>query len=261
MSLVDVQKLSKTYPLYKGFLRQAHDAVHAIDEVSFTIEPGEIVGVVGESGSGKSTLAKTMLRLVEPTSGNIFVEGQSITNVSRKKLLSYRKMMQIVFQNPAESLNMRKTIGQTLDEVLTFHALAQNKAESMQKSALFLEQVGLDGAYLAYYPHEMSLGQLQRVAIARALCTGPKLIVCDECVSALDILVQAQVLNLLLKLHNCQNLSYLFISHDLSVIRHIADRVLVMYKGKIVEEGPVEEVFHAPKEAYTQKLLESAFNQ
>ena len=259
MVLVQVKGLCKTFPLYRGFFRKAHDVVCAVDNVSFDIKAGEIVGVVGESGSGKSTLAKVMLRLIEPTAGNIFVEGQSITTLSRRKLLPYRKMMQIVFQNPAESINMRKTIAQTLHEVLYFHSLVSTWSESMQHAAALLEKVGLDEAYLTYYPHELSLGQLQRVAIARALCTGPKLIVCDECVSALDILVQAQVLNLLMQLHETQKLSYLFISHDLSVVQHIADRVLVMYKGKIVEEGLVEEVFTSPTHPYTQQLLQSAF--
>jgi peptide/nickel transport system ATP-binding protein len=253
-----VQNLCKTFTRFKGFFRKAHDTVRAVDNVSLHIHQGEIVGIVGESGSGKSTLAKTVLRLLEPTSGHIFVDGQDITSLSRRSLLPYRKKMQIVFQNPAESINMRKTIGQTMHEVLFFHRLSTTWSESIERAKTLLEQVGLDGAHLAYYPHELSLGQLQRVAIARALCTAPEIIVCDECVSALDILVQAQVLNLLLQLHDEYNLSYLFISHDLRVVRHLADRVCVMYKGKIVEEGLVEEVFCNPKHPYTQTLLSSS---
>jgi len=254
---LELQNLSISFTRFTGFFRKAHDVIHAVDDVSLTMHQREIVGVVGESGSGKSTLAKAALRLVEPTSGRILVDGVDITELSRHSFLPYRKKLQIVFQNPAESVNMRKTIGQTLHEVLFFHQISTTWLESMQKAEGLLKQVGLDGAHLAYYPHELSLGQLQRVAIARALCTAPDIIVCDECVSALDILVQAQVLNLLLQLHAEFGLSYLFISHDLRVVRHLADRVCVMYQGKIVEEGGVNEVFENPKHPYTQKLLSS----
>ena len=258
MAFVRVEGLSVHFPVFRGWFRRARDVVRAVDDISFTIDKGEIVGVIGESGSGKSTLAKALLRLVEPTNGQVFVDAHDITTLSRKKLMPFRKMLQIVFQNPSESLNMRKTVGQTLLEVIAFHKITANEMDALEFSKKLLEKVGLDTDLLHYFPHELSIGQKQRVSIARALCTGPKLIVLDECTSALDILVQAQVLNLLLELHGEQKLSYLFISHDLSVVRHIADTVLVMYKGKIVERGPVDEVFSSPQHPYTQKLLESA---
>lgn len=255
--LLEVEHLYKSFPIQKGFFRRIEGYVHAVLDATFTIKPGEVVGVVGESGSGKTTLGRTILRLLEPTSGKILFCGQDITKLSYKKLKELRKEMQIVFQNPAQSLNPRHTVSDTIGEVLAFHQLCRTGEEKRMKTAAVLEKVGLDKSVMNFYPHELSIGQQQRVAIARALSVEPKLLVLDECVSALDVSIQAQVLNLLLELLQSMNMSYLFISHDLSVVSHISDRVLVMAEGVIVEQGWVEDVLERPQHPYTQLLLSS----
>lgn len=256
--LVQVEHLSTHFQLSKGLFRKHSGINKAVDDVSFTIHEGEIVGVIGESGSGKTTLAKTILCLEKKTSGHVFVDGVDIHTLSGKELLAYRKKLQIVFQNPSDSLNIRKTVFEMLHEVIYFHKIVKTESDALEFSSSLLQKVGLDASYLSRYPHELSIGQQQRICLARSLCTKPKLLVLDECTSALDISVQAQVLNLLLELHQEQNLSYLLISHDLSVVYHLADKVLVLYQGKIVESGPVEQVFNTPQHPYTKKLLASA---
>lgn len=253
--LLEVASLCTYYPIHTGWLRKQQGVVKAVDTVSFTIAQGEIVGVVGESGSGKSTLAKTILRLTDASSGEVLVDGVDILKLSGAALMPYRKMMQIVFQNPAESLNMRKTVFQMLYEVIFVHHIASTQEQAVAFSTDLLVRVGLDHSFLERFPHELSTGQQQRICLARALCTQPKLLILDECVSALDISVQAQVLNLLLELHEQQNLSYLFISHDLNVVYHLADKVIVLYQGKVVESGTVDQVFNTPQHPYTKKLL------
>ena len=253
--LLSCTNLCKFYPIRSGFLRKEVGQVKALNNVSFHINEKEIVGVVGESGSGKTTLARALSRLVEPTSGQILFEGADITHMSLEELRFLRKSFQIVFQNPASSLNPRQTIFQTLSEVIIFHQISQDVGEYAQN---LMQKVGLDPEFLARYPHELSIGQQQRVSIARAIATKPRLLILDECVSSLDISVQAQVLNLLLELYEEQRMSYLFISHDINVVQHLADRVLVMHGGSIVEEGPVDRVLESPEQPYTKLLLASS---
>jgi peptide/nickel transport system ATP-binding protein len=213
--------------------------------------------VVGESGSGKSTLAHTLLRLTEPTSGTIFFCGSEFTALNKQELRRMRKHLQIVFQNPASSLNLRRTCGELIYEVLAFHKMAEGPLALEKRAVELFTQVGLDPSFLRRYSHELSVGQQQRVCIARALATQPQLLVLDECLSALDVSIQAQVLNLLLELHQSLKLSYLFISHNLGVVEHLSDNVLVMQKGRIVEQGPVEQVFSEPAHPYTRLLISS----
>lgn len=255
--LVRVEDLSKSFPVYKGLFRREQGSIQALSNVNFTIKGGEIVGVIGESGCGKSTLARIVACLTPPTTGKVFIDGVEVTALSQNELTSLRKGFQIVFQNPAESLNWRKLIIDTLCEVLSFHNIVTNHSEQVVYCEKLLQKVGLDATLLYRYPHELSLGQLARICLARALCTEPTLLILDECVASLDISVQAQVLNFLMELRKEFNIGYLFISHDLSVIRHLADRVLVMCRGEIVEQGPVEEVFDNPSHVYTQLLLSS----
>ncbi len=252
--LLSCTNLCKFYPILSGFLRKEVGQIKALNDVSLYINEKEIVGVVGESGSGKTTLARTLCRLIEPTAGQILFEGTDITHMPLEELRYLRKSFQIVFQNPASSLNPRQTIFHTLSEVILFHQMAEDVLEYSQA---LIERVGLGQEYLSRYPHELSIGQQQRVSIARALVTKPRLLILDECVSALDISIQAQVLNLLLELYEEQRISYLFISHDIGVVQHLADRVLVMHDGKVVEEGPVEKVLEAPEQPYTKLLLNS----
>jgi ABC-type oligopeptide transport system ATPase subunit len=255
--LLRVKNLCTYFPVKSGWFRRTSGVIKALDDVSFSVREQEIVGVIGESGSGKTTLAKTILRLTEPTSGTVFFESEDIMSLKRSQLLPIRKKMQVVFQNPQDTLNMRKTIAEMLFEVLLFHKIAESH-EAMQAYAEgLLEKVGLDGSYLMRYPHELSIGQQQRICLARALCTQPKLILLDESTSALDISVQAQVLNLLLELNREEKVSYLFISHDIAAVRHLADSVIVMYQGKVVEYGSADTLFDAPQHPYTQKLLSS----
>src|SRR6266850_1488319 len=244
--LLDIQNLVKHYP--------GRPPVRAVDGVSLTIGAGQPRGVVGESGSGKSTVGRTVLRLQEPTAGRVLFEGEDVFALARAPLRALRRRMQIVFQDPYSSLNPRMTVGRTLREPLEIHHLAA-PAQMEARVAALLDEVGLDAAFAARYPHELSGGQRQRVGIARALSVEPRFIVCDEPVSALDVSVQAQVLNLLADLQQKRRLTYLFIAHDLAVVRHIADDVAVMYLGKIVERAPAAEIYAQPRHPYTRALL------
>jgi oligopeptide/dipeptide ABC transporter ATP-binding protein len=244
--LLDIQNLVKHYP--------GRPPVRAVDGVSLTIAAGQTLGLVGESGSGKSTLGRTVLRLQEPTAGRVLFEGEDVFALARGPLRTLRRRMQIVFQDPYSSLNPRMTVGGTLREPLEIHHLAA-PAQIQARVAALLDEVGLDAAFAARYPHELSGGQRQRVGIARALSVEPRFIVCDEPVSALDVSVQAQVLNLLADLQQKRRLTYLFIAHDLAVVRHIADQVAVMYLGRIVERAPAAAIYSGPRHPYTRALL------
>jgi oligopeptide transport system ATP-binding protein len=249
-ALVEVQNLVKHYASERSLLGlgKARRPVRAVDGVSFAIAPGRTLGLVGESGSGKTTVGRTMLRLQEPTSGTMLFDGLDVFALDASRLRALRRRMQIVFQDPYSSLNPRMTVGETLREPLEIHHL------SGEVSAL-LDEVGLDPAFARRYPHELSGGQRQRVGIARALSVEPQFIVCDEPVSALDVSVQAQVLNLLADLRERRRLTYLFIAHDLAVVRHIADDVAVMYLGKIVEHAPAASIYARPRHPYSRALL------
>ncbi|MCX8112556.1 MAG: ABC transporter ATP-binding protein [Bacteroidia bacterium] len=255
--LLTVEELRVYFPVTKGLFARVVDYVRAVDGVSFTVYPGETVGLVGESGSGKTTTGRAILRLIEPTGGRVTFMGYDITRLSATELRSLRRHMQIIFQDPYSSLNPRLTVGATLTEPLLFHRIAAHPKEAKERAILLLEQVGLEADHFYRYPHEFSGGQRQRIAIARALAVQPKFIVCDESVSALDVSVQAQVLNLLLDLQEKYGLSYIFISHDLSVVKFMSDRLLVMHQGKVVESGYSEDIYRSPQHPYTQKLIEA----
>ena len=254
--LVDVRDLVKYYPGERAWLGlgKPKRVVRAVDGVSFTIAAGQTLGLVGESGSGKSTVARTLLRLTEPTAGAALFEGRDVFALPPRDLRALRRRMQIVFQDPYSSLNPRMTVRQTLREPLAIHRLAAG-ADADRRVGVLLDEVGLDAALADSYPHELSGGQRQRVGIARALSVEPAFIVCDEPVSALDVSVQAQVLNLLSDLQRRHRLTYLFIAHDLAVVRHTAERVAVMYLGKIVEQAPAAAVYQRPRHPYTRSLL------
>jgi oligopeptide transport system ATP-binding protein len=254
--LLEVADLVKHYPVRSGVLRRAVGTVHAIDGVSFSLGVGETLGLVGESGCGKSTVARSVLRLVEPTSGQIRIDGKDITHLNKSELRPVRREMQIVFQDPFASLNPRMTAGDIVGEPLSVHGLAAGKSKQERVATLF-NQVGLRPDQMKNYPHQFSGGQRQRICIARALALGPRLIVCDEPVSALDVSIQAQVINLLIDLQRERGLSYLFIAHDLAVVAHISHRVAVMYLGRIVEIADKSELFRNPRHPYTQALLAS----
>jgi len=255
--ILSVQNLAKWYPIKKGIFAKAKNFFKAVDEVSFEIYPGETLGLVGESGCGKTTLGRCLLRLIEPSSGEINYQNTALTRLSDKKLRSLRRELQIVFQDPYSALNPRFTIGDAIMEPMQVHGIHANNEARKNKTIELLEQVGLSADFFNRYPHEFSGGQRQRICIARALALEPKVIICDESVSALDVSVQAQVLNLLSDLQEKFQLSYLFISHDLSVVKHFSDRMLVMSAGKIVEIGFPEEIYHHPQQAYTQKLIDA----
>lgn len=250
-----VEELVKHYPIRSGPLRKITGYVRAVDGVSFSIERGKTLGLVGESGSGKTTLGRAILRLVEPTSGRILFEGRDLMRLSQRELRRLRRQLQMIFQDPYDSLNPRMTIGSMLEEPILAHGIASNKNDARQRAAELLRLVGLEPDHMNRYPHEFSGGQRQRIGIARALATNPKFIVCDEPISALDVSVQAQILNLLVELQEQLGLTYLFIAHDLGAVRHISDRVAVMYLGKIVEEADSAEVLNRPLHPYTQQLL------
>jgi oligopeptide/dipeptide ABC transporter ATP-binding protein len=252
--LLEVQDLVKHYPVRGGLFSRAAGAVHAVDGVSLSLAPGETLGLVGESGCGKTTLARLVLRLEEPTSGQLRFEGEDLLALGARALRARRRQFQIVFQDPMSSLNPRMTVGEILAEPLQVHGVAKGAAADARVIEL-LDQVGIPASWRQRYPHEFSGGQRQRIGVARAIALGPKLVVCDEAVSALDVSVQAQVLNLLLELRERLGLAYLFISHDLSVVRHVSDRVAVMYLGQLVEQAPSERLFGAPAHPYTQALL------
>ncbi|MGY4575312.1 dipeptide ABC transporter ATP-binding protein [Bradyrhizobium pachyrhizi] len=254
--LLEVTDLVKHYAVRGGVLRRQVGTVHAVDGVSFALGAGETLGLVGESGCGKSTVARTVLRLVEPTSGAIKLDGEDIASLSKTALRPYRRSMQIVFQDPFASLNPRMTAGDIVGEPLIVHGLATG-AKKQERVAELFQQVGLRPDQMKNFPHQFSGGQRQRICIARALSLGPRLIVCDEPVSALDVSIQAQVINLLIDLQRKQNFSYLFIAHDLAVVAHISHRVAVMYLGRIVEIADKHELFANPRHPYTQALLAS----
>jgi peptide/nickel transport system ATP-binding protein/oligopeptide transport system ATP-binding protein len=234
--------------------KRGTSVVKALDGVSFEIGWGETLALVGESGCGKSTMGRVVTRLIDPTEGSVIYRGEDLTHLSGRKLLPYRRALQIIFQDPYASLNPRMTVADVLGELLYIHGIASGAA-AKQRIAELLEMVGLPASYARRYPHEFSGGQRQRIGIARALSLGPKLIVCDEPVSALDVSVQAQIVNLLKDIQATLNLSYLFISHDLMVVRHMADRIAVMYLGRIVEIAPTEALFANPHHPYTRALL------
>jgi len=252
--LLEIRNLEKYYPVTAGLLSQHIGDIKAVDGVSFNIKEGEVLGLVGESGCGKSTLGKTILRLEEPTSGEILYKGIDITKLDKRGLRELRREIQIIFQDPDASLDPRMTVGDSICEPLVIHNIADEK-ERMEKVAELMEQVGLEAGQTNHYPHEFSGGQKQRIGIARALAVSPKLIIADEPVSALDVSVQAQVLNLMMDIQEEFGLAYLFIAHDLSVIKHMAHRMAVMYLGKIVELANKDEIFKNPLHPYTEALL------
>lgn len=255
--LLELMNLKKFYPVGRSLCGRPKDFVRAVDDVSLQVFKGRTLGLVGESGCGKTTLGRTLLRLLEPTSGKIFYRGQDITRLDPKAMRTLRRKMQIIFQDPFASLNPRMTIGDAILEPMQIHKLAANKKDMLQKTKALMERVGLSRTLLNRYPHEFSGGQRQRVCIARALAVEPEFIVCDESVSALDVSIQAQILNLLLDLQDELDLTYIFISHDLAVVKFIADEVAVMSQGKIVEIASAESLYQNPQQIYTKSLLSS----
>ena len=255
MPLLEVKNLRTWFPVTGGVLRRHVDDVKAVDDVSFTIEAGTTVGLVGESGSGKSTIGKTILKLVPATSGQILFNGRDILPMGESEFRPLRREVQMIFQDPFGSLNPRHTIFQIVGEALEIHFPTMNRSERRERVNELMKQVGLKPEMMERYPHEFSGGQRQRIGIARALAVKPKFIVCDEPVSALDVSVQAQIVNLLQDLQAELGLTYLFIAHDLAVVEHISDHVLVMYRGKIVESASAEAIYEAPQHEYTKKLL------
>jgi peptide/nickel transport system ATP-binding protein len=254
LPLLEVRDLKKHFPIRKGVLSRTVGYVYAVDGISFHIKKGETLGLVGESGCGKSTAGKTVLKLIEPTSGSIKVWGEDITGLDKSHMRPYRREMQIIFQDPYSSLNPRMSAGSIVGEPLTIHRIAAGREKEERVAALF-ERVGLRPEHMAKYPHEFSGGQRQRIGIARALALNPSLIIGDEPVSALDVSIQAQVINLLIDLQEEYQLSYLFIAHDLAVVEHISHRIAVMYLGKIVEMTDKRTLFDTPLHPYTEALL------
>jgi len=255
--LLQVENLYTHFPVKQGLLRHTVGQVRAVDGVSFQVGRGETLGLVGESGCGKSTVARTILRLIPATSGGVFFDGQDVFAANRSRLKGLRRQMQIVFQDPVGSLNPRMTVGRIIGEPIVVHRLARG-AEVGDRVASLLKRVGLSADYASRYPHEFSGGQRQRIGIARALALEPRLIICDEPVSALDVSIQSQILNLLSDLKDEMGLSYLFIAHNLAVVEHFCDRVAVMYLGRIVETAGRDALYQSPQHPYTQALLSAA---
>jgi len=252
--LIEVRHVKKYFPIRKGVLQREVARVHAVDDVSFAVREGETLGLVGESGCGKSTLGRTIVRLLEPTDGQILFQGRPIEKLGARRLRPLRREMQMVFQDPYASLNPRKRIGQIIGDPLKIHGIGDKRERKAQVEQL-LETVGLSPEHYNRFPHEFSGGQRQRIGIARALALRPKLVVADEPVSALDVSIQSQMLNLLEDLQDEFKLTYLFIAHDLGVVRHVSDRIAVMYLGKLVELSPAEELYRRPIMPYTEALL------
>lgn len=255
-ALISVENVKKYFPVKGGILKRTVGHIRAVDDVSFTITQGETLGVVGESGSGKSTLGRVILRLLDPTEGRILFGGEDIAHLSNRKLRTYRKDMQIIFQDPLASLNPKMSIGELIEEPILIQTDA-SKSERKERSQELLETVGMRASDRSKYPHEFSGGQRQRISIARALALNPKFVICDEPVSALDVSIQSQVLNLMKDLQDEFNLTFLFIAHDLSVVNHISDRVAVMYLGRIVEMAPKKAIYENALHPYTEALLTS----
>lgn len=252
--LLEVKNLKKYFPIHGGILGKRIGEVRAVDNVSFQVKEGEILGIVGESGCGKSTTGKSILRLIEPTEGEVWFEGNEVTTLSSEEMRKLRRNMQIIFQDPYASLNPRHTVEKIIGEPLFVHGMKSTE-ERKKRVRELLEVVGLSAYHATRYPHQFSGGQRQRIGIARALANNPKLIICDEPVSALDVSVQSQILNLMEDLRDEFNLTYIFIAHDLSVVKHISDRVGVMYLGRMVELADKDELYDNPKHPYTQALL------
>ncbi|MGA1539201.1 MAG: ABC transporter ATP-binding protein [Chthoniobacterales bacterium] len=255
MPLVSVRNLSTWFPVFGGVFRRRTGEIKAVDDVSFDIEPGQTVGLVGESGSGKTTVGRTLLKLTPATSGQVLYEGRDILPMSEAEFRPLRKDLQMIFQDPFGSLNPRMTIGAILAEPLEIHFPQMTKDERRERVSELLRLVGLPADAMGRYPHEFSGGQRQRIGIARALAVKPKFIVCDEPVSALDVSVQAQIVNLLQDLQEQLGVAYLFIAHDLAVVEHVSDHVVVMHRGKIVESAPAGAIYENPQHEYTKKLL------
>jgi len=254
-SLLRVENITKQFPIYGGLFSKQVAAVKAVQDISFEINKGETLGLVGESGCGKSTLGRSLIRLIEPSSGKIFFKNKEITHANGTDLRELRKKMQIIFQDPYASLNPRMTIGAILEEPLIIHNLFNSAKDRQDRVRELINLVGLRPEHLSRYPHEFSGGQRQRVGIARALAVSPELIICDEPVSALDVSIQAQVINLLMELQQKLGLTYIFIAHDLKVVEHVSHRVAVMYLGKIVELATADELYRNPQHPYTRALL------
>jgi len=255
VNLLEVKNLKVHFPVKHGLFSRVKAHVKAVDDVSFAIQPGETLGLVGESGCGKTTLGRAIVKLVEPTAGSILFEGEDIAQLSGSELRKRRRGFQMIFQDPYGSLNPRMTVGQIIGEAIDIHKLADSTTARQKRIVDLLKAVGLDAIHAQRYPHEFSGGQRQRIGIARALAVEPKLIVCDEPVSALDVSVQAQIINLLQDLQQKMGIAYLFIAHDLAVVEHISRRVMVMYLGKVVELAEAKAIIGAPKHPYTQALI------
>ena len=255
MSILEVKNLKVYFPVKQELFSREREFVKAVDDVSFSIAPGETLGLVGESGCGKSTLGRAIMRLVEPTAGDVFLDGEDITRMNGSALRSRRRKFQMIFQDPFGSLNPRMTVEQIVGEALDIHQLTDSPSARQKRISELLRDVGLDPVYAQRYPHEFSGGQRQRIGIARALAVEPELIICDEPVSALDVSVQAQIINLLRDLQQQRGIAYLFVAHDLAVVEHISHRVMVMYLGKIVETAEAKTIIRDPQHPYTQALI------
>jgi oligopeptide/dipeptide ABC transporter ATP-binding protein len=256
--LIATDRVSKYFPMRAGFFGRSERFARAVDGVSIRVRRGETMGLVGESGCGKSTLGRLMLRLIEPTFGRVVFDGRDITPLSQRELRPLRRRMQIIFQDPYSSLNPRMTVREIVGEAISIHKLAKTRADEEARVAQLLQRVGLRPEAINLYPHEFSGGQRQRIGIARALAVEPEFIVCDEPVSALDVSIQAQIVNLLVELQETMGLAYLFVSHDLKLVEHVSHRVAVMYLGKIVEQASADLLYEEPRHPYTRALLAAA---